>query len=124
MSPSSWQTPEYIAHYAGADSSALNSLYDAPPINVVACYGMGMDPLRPEVAIMRSGDEKSPPTSWLGPILTNPMGDGEVATYRCGVVGCRGAWWFETALKQHQKEMPHPMLGANWWVAGSAYPAN
>lgn len=90
-------------------------LHMVPPIHLAAHHNNGMDPMRPEMVLKRQRSEKpeggKPHLGGrLGPILTNPMDGGEVANYRCGVVGCRGAWWFESALRDHQNEMPHSMI--------------
>lgn len=83
---------------------------------------MGMDPLRPDIPVTKSEDNESCVDWHPGPILTNPATDGEVPSYRCGVVGCRGSWWFATALESHENEIPHQMMGVDWWVTENVPP--
>lgn len=111
-----WGGTDFLDQYIGTDASTHTGLHMVPPIHLAAHYGTGMDPMRPEMVLKKwiSGKPESRKHELggkrLGPILTNPMDDGEVANYRCGVVGCRGAWWFESALRDHQNEMPHTMI--------------
>lgn len=63
-----------------------------------------MDPLRPDIA---DATKKAAQVVLLGPIVT--VG-GEVGCYRCAVEGCKGNWWFESALRAHEGEVPHRMV--------------
>lgn len=51
-----------------------------------------------------------PLRAMLGPILTNSDVQGEEPSYKCERNGCKGMWWFWTALKSHQEEVPHRVI--------------
>lgn len=109
---------QYIAAYAVADAVALEELYNDDSIHG-SSYEWGMDPRRPDLAdlkesVKREESEQMGEIEELGPILTD-MRDGDIPAYRCEVEGCKGGWWFESALKRHQEEEPHRMV-RGWGV--------